>query len=199
MSSREQILNTIRANRPAPVELPDIHAQAFVHYDDPHQQFSSLVETLGGCAVYVNEGQSVMDAVKAHWPDAGQGRVVNLLEDSNVEQSQAPSQAQSQLPHDHQNVDIAIVAGQLAVAENASVWVSNANLDCRSLYFLCQRLVMVVPRDRMVHTMRDAYAQIKIEERGFGSFIAGSSRTADIEQSLVMGAHGAMAALVVFV
>jgi L-lactate dehydrogenase complex protein LldG len=124
---------------------------------------------------------------------------VNLLEDSNVEQSQAPSQAQSQLPHDHQNVDIAIVAGQLAVAENASVWVSNANLDCRSLYFLCQRLVMVVPRDRMVHTMRDAYAQIKIEERGFGSFIAGSSRTADIEQSLVMGAHGAMAALVVFV
>ncbi len=199
MSSREQILNTIRANRPAPVELPDIHAQAFVHYDDPHQQFSTLVETLGGCAVYVNEGQSVMDAVKAHWPDTGQGRVVNLLEDSNVEQSQAPSQAQSQLPHDHQNVDIAIVAGQLAVAENASVWVSNANLDCRSLYFLCQRLVMVVPRERMVHTMRDAYAQIKIEERGFGSFIAGSSRTADIEQSLVMGAHGAMAALVVFV
>lgn len=199
MSSREQILNTIRANRPAPVELPDIHAQAFVHYDDPHQQFSSLVETLGGCAVYVNEGQSVMDAVKAHWPDAGQGRVVNLLEDGNGEQSQTPSQAQSQLPHDHQNVDIAIVAGQLAVAENASVWVSNANLDCRSLYFLCQRLVMVVPRDRMVHTMRDAYAQIKIEERGFGSFIAGSSRTADIEQSLVMGAHGAMAALVVFV
>lgn len=199
MSSREQILNTIRANRPAPVELPDIHAQAFVHYDDPHQQFSTLVETLGGCAVYVNEGQSVMDAVKAHWPDAGQGRVVNLLEDSNGEQSQTPSQAQSQLPHDHQNVDIAIVAGQLAVAENASVWVSNANLDCRSLYFLCQRLVMVVPRERMVHTMRDAYAQIKIEERGFGSFIAGSSRTADIEQSLVMGAHGAMAALVVFV
>ena len=199
MSSREQILNTIRANRPAPVELPDIHAQAFVHYDDPHQQFSSLVETLGGCAVYVNEGQSVMDAVKAHWPDAGQGRVVNLLEDSHGEQPQAPSQAQSQLPHDHQNVDIAIVAGQLAVAENASVWVSNANLDCRSLYFLCQRLVMVVPRERMVHTMRDAYAQIKIEERGFGSFIAGSSRTADIEQSLVMGAHGAMAALVVFV
>lgn len=199
MSSREQILNTIRANRPAPVELPDIHAQTFVHYDDPHQQFSTLVETLGGCAVYVNEGQSVMDAVKAHWPDAGQGRVVNLLEDSHGEQSQAPSQAQSQLPHDHQNVDIAIVAGQLAVAENASVWVSNANLDCRSLYFLCQRLVMVVPRDRMVHTMRDAYAQIKIEERGFGSFIAGSSRTADIEQSLVMGAHGAMAALVVFV
>lgn len=191
MSSREQILNTIRANRPAPVELPDIHAQAFLHYENPHQQFSTLIETLGGCAVYVNDGQSVMDAVKAHWPDAGQGRVVNLLDGIN--------DGQSQLPHDHQNVDIAIVAGQLAVAENASVWVSNANLDCRSLYFLCQRLVMVIPRECMVHTMREAYAQVKIEERGFGSFIAGSSRTADIEQSLVMGAHGAMAALVVFV
>ena len=193
MSSRELILNTIRANRPELVELPDIHAQPFVQYDDPHQQFSSLIETLGGAVVYANEGQSVMDVVKAHWPDVGQGRIVNLLDDSNGEQSQSTS------PHDHQNVDIAIVAGHLAVAENASVWVSNANLDCRSLYFLCQRLVMVVPRDRIVHNMRDAYAQIHIEERGFGSFIAGSSRTADIEQSLVMGAHGAMASLVVFV
>ena len=192
MSSREHILNTIRANRPAPVDLPDMHAQAFVQYDDPHQQFSTLIDTLGGCAISVNDGQSVWNAITAHWPDAGQGRVVNLLNDD-------PHTAASEQAHDHSNVDIAIVAGQLAVAENASVWVSNAQLECRSLYFLCQRLVMVVPRERIVHNMREAYAQISVGERGFGSFIAGSSRTADIEQSLVMGAHGAMAALVVFV
>jgi hypothetical protein len=51
----------------------------------------------------------------------------------------------------------------------------------------------------MVDTMRDAYARIDMAEHGFGAFISGSSRTADIEQSLVMGAHGAMAALVIFV
>ena len=49
----------------------------------------------------------------------------------------------------------------------------------------------------IVDTMRDAYDRISVREHGFGGFISGSSRTPDIEQSLVMGAHGAMAALVI--
>jgi L-lactate dehydrogenase complex protein LldG len=38
--------------------------------------------------------------------------------------------------------------------------------------------------------MHEAYAQIGMEEYGFATFLAGS-KTADIEQSLVLGAHGA--------
>ena len=82
---------------------------------------------------------------------------------------------------------------------NATVWVSHPDNQFRSIYFLTQKLVLVVPRASMVDTMRDAYARIQMAEHGFGAFISGSSRTADIEQSLVMGAHGAMAALVVFI
>lgn len=188
-SSRDAILAKIRANRPEMVELPDIHAQAFLEYADPYQQFTTLIAGLGGAAVVLKDGQTVMEAVQSHWAGTVFGRMVDLVDGEFNDDS----------PHDCQNVDIAIVKGQLAVAENASVWCSNANLKHRSLYFLCQRLVMVVSRENIVHHMRQAYSQIKIEENGFGAFIAGSSRTADIEQSLVMGAHGAMAALVVFV
>ena len=186
-SSRDAILAKIHRNRPGGPALPDIHAVPFVTFDDKFAAFAGLIRNLGGEAIWLADGQSVADAVAQRWPKTG--RTVDL---TTIPHEEAFT------PHDWHDVDVAIVPGELAVAENAAVWISHPDNIFRSLYFLTEKLVMVVPKDKLVDTMRDAYGQIAIREHGFGAFISGSSRTADIEQSLVMGAHGAMAALVIF-
>lgn len=93
-------------------------------------------------------------------------------------------------------VDLAILPAAVAVAENGAMWVSEAEAVHRVLPFITQHLILVVPRARLVGTMHEAYRAIAVDATGFGVFIAGPSKTADIEQSLVIGAHGSRSLIV---
>jgi L-lactate dehydrogenase complex protein LldG len=77
------------------------------------------------------------------------------------------------------------------VAENGAVWIDDRTLPARWLPFLAEHLLIVLPAVRLVDDMHAAYDRIARPLASYGVFVSGPSKTADIEQRLVVGAHGA--------
>lgn len=95
--------------------------------------------------------------------------------------------------------DLVICRGIFGVCENAAVYFEQEYLQ-RSIYFISESLLILLPKDQLVDTMHDAYRRIPNEPPGeFRGFISGPSKTADIEQALVMGAHGSRQTTVLLV
>ena len=92
--------------------------------------------------------------------------------------------------------DVGVVEGELAVAENGCVWVPQTMKE-RAVMFISENLVIIVDRNHILDNMHEAYSQIQMSEYGYGCFISGPSKTADIAQALVMGAQAARGVTVV--
>lgn len=90
------------------------------------------------------------------------------------------------------------VKGVFGVAENGAVWIGElpAGYSRRDL-FIHEQLVIELDRSSVVNNMHEAYLNLGEKALGYGIFISGPSKTADIEQALVFGAHGARSAVVV--
>ena len=110
--------------------------------------------------------------------------LVDGVERANVNLDDVPD------PHDLEDVDLAIVSAEFGVAENGALWVTDDAVRHRVLPFIAQHVVIVVGGDQILHNMHEAYQRLQFNQSGFGVFISGPSKTADIEQSLVIGAHG---------
>lgn len=93
-------------------------------------------------------------------------------------------------PHALDGLGILACAASLGVAENGAVWIATSDVMFRAGLFLAERVVIVVAADAIVATLHDAYDRIDIRATPFGLFVAGPSKTADIEQAMVIGAHG---------
>jgi L-lactate dehydrogenase complex protein LldG len=92
-------------------------------------------------------------------------------------------------------VEVLEIDGEFGVAENGAIWLAEEALPHRVAPFICQHLVINV--SKIVPNMHAAYAELNKPNSNFGLFLAGPSKTADIEQSLVIGAHGARSLTVV--
>lgn len=191
--SREQIFASLRSVLPESAELPDLPATGpWQTFDNPFERFCEVLETVGGiCYRVANiaEANAKLTSVEEWQSAKTRVSVVDGLGEPTVDLDAIDD------PHDLENVDYAVLRGHFGVAENGAIWVTDDTVKHRVLYFIPQRLVLVIPAD-FVNNMHEAYGKINIGEHEFAGFISGPSKTADIEQSLVIGAHGARSLIV---
>lgn len=193
MSSRALILEKIKQNQPSKVsELPNL---TFLGLDtfDLLEKYKMVLKSIGGDFVEVGNYDAIIDFVKNNY-NLTKRIITTVPELTEI----ADLDWFNDDPHTLDDVELTIVNAHFGVAENAALWVTDAILGQRVATFIPQYLAIIVNKKDVFATMHQAYERIGDEEYSFGTFIAGPSKTADIEQSLVLGAHGARG-LVVFI
>jgi L-lactate dehydrogenase complex protein LldG len=186
VGSKQAILGLVRANKPESAALPKLD-NAWVAYADRQRQFAAMIESVGGRCLLVANLDEINRALAEIPAYASAKQIVSLLPGAG-QANFDPNSIDD--PHALAAVDFAILSGQFGVAENGAIWVSDTNIRHRAIYFIAQHLALVIPADQIVDNMHQAYKRLSFPQLGYGAFISGPSKTADIEQSLVIGAHG---------
>ncbi|WP_164100958.1 LutC/YkgG family protein [Candidatus Laterigemmans baculatus] len=195
-SSRQAILDRLRSRPVTAPPLPDLHPAGLVAYDDPLAQFCQVATSVGAAVHRIGSLDEIGPILEELPP----------YRDARTRASLLPAAVPGNLdlasvddPHDLASLDWLIAAGDFGVAENGAIWMRTAGVRHRASFFITQYLAIVISAADIVPHMHAAYERIgSTIEQGFGVFIAGPSKTADIEQSLVLGAHGCRA-LTIFV
>jgi L-lactate dehydrogenase complex protein LldG len=185
-SSRQAILAALRAAGAPAAPAPDL-SRLGVRFPDPIAKLADAVAAVGGALVRVPDAATLALEATALAGRIGAARVASAVAgvEGNVQMDELAD------AHELEGVELAVLPGAFAVAENGAVWVPTARLRHRGVFVIAEHLALVVAAADVVHDMHEAYRRMSFPDAGFGTFVAGPSKTADIEQALVIGAHGA--------
>ncbi len=200
MSSKEDILKKYRANVLQKFDMPDLSDIRAITYPDPLLQFMNMVKSVGGNAIEVEEGSDINQLVKKLYPDAKE--IASNLPEITIATRNPDEVGRAR---DLNGTDVGIIRGMFGVAENGCVWIPQQMKE-KAVCFISENLIILLPKTQIVNNMHEAYRRLSardaksgmdlFDEYGYGTFISGPSKTADIAQVLVMGAQAARSATI---
>ena len=196
-NARESILAALSATRPA-FALPDRHLATPARPampEDPVAFLRARVEAAGGSFQIVPRNDWV---ARVAWPleldfEAGGGAAATATPSVYSAFPELPSRGAGRgdpSSADFEQLDLCVLRGEFAVVENGAVWQLPRSACERRAALLAEHLVVVIEGDALVASLHQAYERIDLAAISFGWFLCGPSKTADIEQALVLGAHG---------
>jgi len=183
MSAREAILGAVRDARPPAVARPQpLWQEARAMSGLSRLDTFTAAATAAGAAV-----SPVSTSEVARVVSGAVGQDASVLSYTAHASSTISSPDD---PHALASLDVLVCESSVGVAENGAVWVATSDTAFRAALFLAARVVIVVGEEDLIDDLHQAYERIDVRSHTFGAFVAGPSKTADIEQSLVIGAHG---------
>ena len=195
MSSKEDILKKYRANVHEQFDMPDLSDIKAITYPDPLLQFMNMTKSVGGNAIEVEKGADINELIRQLYPDAKE--IASNLSEITIATRNPDNVGRAR---DLNGTDVGVIRGMFGVAENACIWIPQQMKE-KAVCFISENLIILLPKSQIVNNMHEAYQRIarhdaksgvdQFDEYGYGSFISGPSKTADIAQVLVMGAQAA--------
>jgi L-lactate dehydrogenase complex protein LldG len=190
MTTRDIILQSVLDNQPPATALPDIGVFKGSG-DGVIEKYIEVFKTIGGNSIIVEDIAAIKDLVNATF-DASK-RIITTLPELSDRFEMIVGDID---PHMYEDAEVAIISAHFGVAENGAVWLTEDVMGQRIIPYICQHLVVIIKAGSIVPTLHEAYERIGAGDYGFGGFIGGPSKTADIEQALVLGAHGPLSMIV---
>lgn len=189
--NKEDLLKKLRANTQEQYDMPDMNIEA-IKYPDTYVQFVEMTKTVGGKVVEASKADDLNAIIKEKYPEAK--TFASNLPYITIAQKNPDTVAEAK---DLDGTDVGIVEGKIGVAENGCVWIPQTMKE-KAICFISEYLIIVLDKNNIVNNMHEAYKRIEFDPQyQFGSFISGPSKTADIEQALVMGAQAARGVTVI--
>jgi L-lactate dehydrogenase complex protein LldG len=182
-SARDAILHAVRAALPPAAERPEpLWPGAQQQGGLSARDAFTAAATAAGSAVVVCPREDVARALAGAVGDA----TSVLSYAAGISSTVAPPAD----PHALDTLDVVVCESALGVVENGAVWIATSDSTLRAALFLAARVVIVIAEAQLIADLHQAYERLDVRAHTFGAFISGPSKTADIEQSLVIGAHG---------
>jgi L-lactate dehydrogenase complex protein LldG len=185
MSSRDQILASIRANIPK-LDRPLPYVPLFEHQPPASLllAFKENLERMGGMYLEPPASGDILAPVRAKIADA---KIVCSLVPEIAGNRDIDKVARPQALAD---VDFSIVRASFGVAETGSVLLCDTDLRVNAVAYLAQHLIVLLDPLDIVMNLHHAYRRPEFRDKRYASFHTGPSATADIEGVLIHGAQG---------